>query len=573
VVQVKVLKIFMVILMVCGVVFLSVSCSSSSNSATTAKATNYTVKTGTLTVSITGTGNLAYSKTEDLAFELDGYVANVLVEEGDKVTKGQELANLNTTDWKDQISALEKKVTSAKRSVADAQRTVDSKQLAVSQAEIDLANAQYSLNQIDDVKIAQAKIDEIQKQIDYDESVIKDPSSSDNDVSQYREDLATQKEKLSKAYKNLNNVISTGSSGLSTTDNVSISSKVALTIAQAALKVQQEQADLDSSKTAVDNAKLDLADAQSNQQDAQDNLDELNSESPIIKAPFDGYITKVNVNGGDEVFKGKVAVVIADPTQFDANIKVAESDIYSVKLGGDATVSVDALSDLTFPARITFISPTATVSSGVVNYSVVVTLTSLKPVSTTTQTTAQNLSGQSSLSQGNLPTGTMTRTRPTGSFSGFPQGTPPAGFANMDNSAAGTNPTQTGSTAAAATTTAAAATTTDNVTLMDGLSATVSIVSKQATNALIVPSKALTKQGGNYSVQVINGTQTETRSVQIGITDGTNTVITSGLTAGEVITYGGKIASSGSTTTTTTANRNNGVIPGVGGGGPPPGGF
>ena len=102
------------------------------------------------------------------------------------------------------------------------------------------------------------------------------------------------------------------------------------------------------------------------------------SKSPTITAPFDGYITSVKVKGGDEVFKGSVALTIADPNQFEADILVTENDIASVKLDGEATVSLDALSDLTFPAKITWIAPTATVSSGVVNYKVTVTLTSLK---------------------------------------------------------------------------------------------------------------------------------------------------------------------------------------------------
>jgi hypothetical protein len=70
---------------------------------------------------------------------------------------------------------------------------------------------------------------------------------------------------------------------------------------------------------------------------------------------------------------------LADPDQFEANIFVTELDVFSIKIGGDATVSIDALSGLSFPAKITAIAPLATVSQGVVSYEVTVELTSLQP--------------------------------------------------------------------------------------------------------------------------------------------------------------------------------------------------
>lgn len=70
----KLIKLFSAVLIVCGMLFLSVSCSSSSSSTSTTKTLTTTVKTGDLSISITGTGNLAYAKTEKLAFEMAGYV-------------------------------------------------------------------------------------------------------------------------------------------------------------------------------------------------------------------------------------------------------------------------------------------------------------------------------------------------------------------------------------------------------------------------------------------------------------------------------------------------------------------
>ncbi len=55
---------------------------------TTTKTLTATVRKGSLTESITGTGNLAYSNVEKLAFEMAGYVEAVMVSAGDTVKKG-----------------------------------------------------------------------------------------------------------------------------------------------------------------------------------------------------------------------------------------------------------------------------------------------------------------------------------------------------------------------------------------------------------------------------------------------------------------------------------------------------
>jgi HlyD family secretion protein len=522
----KLIKLFSAVLIVCGMLFLSVSCSSSSSSTSTTKIVTTTVKTGDLSISITGTGNLAYAKTEKLAFEMAGYVEEVLVSAGDTVVEGQELVKLNTSDWEDQITALKKQLVNAQRSLAKAERTVGDKQLAVVQAEISLQSAEYNLKQITPVKQAQASIDSIETDIVFAQNMLRVPGE---DTSYWRERLDELQDDLKAAKQKLQDIISG--------KGINISDSVAIQISQLELKVEQSERDVEDARLAVEDAKLDQADSEVSVQDAQNALNKANNKSPIIKAPFDGYITKVNVSGGDEIQKGTVAVQISDPTEFQADILVAESDIYSVNLGGEATVSLDALSDSTYPATITKISPTATVSSGVVNYEVVVTLSSLVPNSTGQSTSSQL---PASPAMGAAATGFQTDRKFTASSS-------------SDNKTKG----------------AVSTSTSQSVTLMDGLSATVEIISAQAKNALIIPSKAITQQGPNYTVQVVKGTTTETRTVKIGITDGTNTVITDGLTAGEQISYSTKSTSSSASTT---ATNNNMGVPGIGGGGPPAGG-
>lgn len=88
--------------------------------------------------------------------------------------------------------------------------------------------------------------------------------------------------------------------------------------------------------------------------------------------------------------------------------------------------------------------------------------------------------------------------------------------------------------------------------ILPNMAATANIITATATDALYVPSAALiTQNGTNYAKTLVNGKEVDV-AVEVGISDDTNTVITSGLTEGEkVIT--GTIAAGAKTTTTGTS--------------------
>ncbi len=538
--KMKLVKILGVLVILCAIVFTSFSCTSGAAATATPTTRTATVTKGTLTNAITATGNLAYSTTQDLAFQIPGYVDKINVSAGDTVKKGQELANVDTSTYQDTINNLTKalynaqsaltskqrNLTSKQTALAAAQRAVTSAQFVLNQAQIDIDSANYTLSNIAQVKNAQDAVD-------YYQLAIETAKAAHQPVDQ------STKDGLIAATKNLNSVLAI--------TNINLTTSAALAITQAKQNValkqktfQDAQQAIEDAKTAVvnaqldiDQAKLDLTQAQQDVATAQSNLDEGKSKSPTIYAPFDGYIINIPtlMIGGAEVFKGSIAMTIADPTQFEAVVLVTETDINTVKLDGIATVSLDALS-LTFPAKISFIAPTATISSGVVNYKVTVELTSLKPVTAGRQNT-----------QGGLPAGA----------------TPPAGSIRTT----GATPSRTGPSAAApsgaASTGAAATAATPNFTLKQGLSATVSIINQQKDNVLYVPSRAVTRLGATQTVKVINGTAVETRTVTTGMTDGTNTEILTGLAEGENVTY------STTASPATTTNRGGGPgIPGIG---------
>lgn len=585
----KLVKIVTTMLIICGLVFLSFGCSSKANS-TTVKTQTYTVEKSSLSVAVTGTGNLALSRTEDLAFEIAGYVEEVLVKEGESVKEGQELARLDTSEWDKQLRTLSKALVTAERQVAakesavtkaerqivakesavtKAERQVTAKELALRQAQLDLQTAEDNLSEISAVKAVQDDIDNAEYTLKLAKSMLAGEFTDSvqlYDVGYWSQLVVNAKADLADAQRRLQDILD-GS-------NLDVSDDVAQQVAAKQLQVEKSQLALQDAETAVDDAEVavidaqlavddaqialvdaqaDYDDARLDLTDAQNALDEAKGLSPIIKASFDGFITKINVTGGDDVQKGTIAMQLADPNQFAAKILVTEEDVFSVKEGAGATVSLSALSDISFPAKITKISPTASVSSGVVNYAVTVTLTSLQPI-----TASQNAAIR-------------------------PPSTSATGTATSDNSTIGTLPALPQSTTGATQPPGAAlrsvpsdnmtsTTSSQSVTLRDGLSATVSIISQHKDNILVVPSKAITRQGGNSTVQVVTATGTETRVVKTGMTDGSYTEITEGLSEGEQVIIKTSTSSASSTSSTTRTDTQIG-IPGLGGqGGAPPGG-
>jgi membrane fusion protein, macrolide-specific efflux system len=198
----------------------------------------------------------------------------------------------------------------------------------------------------------------------------------------------------------------------------------------------------------------------------------------------------------------------------------------------------------------------------VVNYTVQldVDITEVKNTSTTALSTG---SPAAQVPTGTPPQGDSMPTPPAGGQGASMGGQAPTGISR-------TNAPANNQVVPAATTTI-----TQIPTLKEGLSVNITIEIEKKTDVLLLPSKAVTKSGGKYTVKILNsdGKTTEIRSVTTGLSDWANTEITSGVTEGETVVLSSTSSSSSSSTKTTSTKSSSvgsmGSIMG-GGGGPPP---
>lgn len=283
----------------------------------------------------------------------------------------------------------------------------------------------------------------------------------------------------------------------------------------------------------IEMREMQVKQAQMKLEDAQKSLDEHLALSPQIVAPFDGFITSVNSEGGDEVMKGTVAMTITDPNRFEVDILVSENDIAQITEGMKAEVTVDVLS-ITLPAEVAYIAPTATISSGVVNYKVTIQVATLEEY-------AARLQSQMSAAEQRMQEHT-----PSGGVPGQLRQALDAGDITEEEAAVLMERMQSeGASLRSSEQMPSAAAMLEGISLRQGLSVSVTLIVAERTDALLVPNVAISTAGGQAFVTIVGADGSEERrQITTGVSDWQYTEILGGLAEGEVVKSSGVVTTS-----------------------------
>jgi multidrug resistance efflux pump len=284
-------------------------------------------------------------------------------------------------------------------------------------------------------------------------------------------------------------------------------------------------ADIQAQQSQVQLATLSLAQAKKGLEGAQ------------IIAPFDGAVAALNINVGDTVGTSSssssssttAAIVLNTPNAIILNLSIGESDLPNVKAGESGTATFDAIAGTVFPIVIDSVGTNPTTTQGVVTY----------------QARAHIVAGQGARQAAGGFTG-RSRT-PSAGQTPQAQGTPNA----APNAAPNATPN--------ATATAAA-------TPVPGMNATVTIITAQSQNVLVVLTAAIQRDGTNSVVTIQNDDGSTARQVvETGLSDGANTEITDGLQEGQTVIIPSVTAASNTSSQTTPATGGNRFFGGAGG--------
>jgi HlyD family secretion protein len=140
------------------------------------------------------------------------------------------------------------------------------------------------------------------------------------------------------------------------------------------------RSDLDVARAARDQARaqVDAALAQVTQQQASTQATRLNLQRTVIRSPVDGVVLTRSVEPGQTVAASLQAPVLfqiaEDLSRMEIVLAIDEADIGQVKAGQDVAFTVDAFPERRFEGRVQQVRLSATNTSNVITYPVVVTV-------------------------------------------------------------------------------------------------------------------------------------------------------------------------------------------------------
>lgn len=135
--------------------------------------------------------------------------------------------------------------------------------------------------------------------------------------------------------------------------------------------------DYDATSAAAARARAQVASAEAEIQVARAKLDfdQTNLAKAEIRSPIDGVVLSREVEPGQTIAASlqapKLFTLAEDLTKMELEVDVDEADVGQVREGQDATFTVDAYPDRTFPARITQLRYASETVNGVVTYKAV----------------------------------------------------------------------------------------------------------------------------------------------------------------------------------------------------------
>ena len=93
-----------------------------------------------------------------------------------------------------------------------------------------------------------------------------------------------------------------------------------------------------------------------------------------ITSPINGVIAQLDVSNGGSVTQGADIATIIDPDAMQTVVSVDESDISKVQAGQQANITVSSITGTTFTGEVAEVNPIGTSNNGVTDYNVTVTI-------------------------------------------------------------------------------------------------------------------------------------------------------------------------------------------------------
>jgi HlyD family secretion protein len=365
-----------------------------------------TVTKGSITETVSVTGNTTPMQNVSLGFQNSGIISHVYYNLGDTVNAGDVIAELNTADLSAALQQAQAQLDTQKANLASLQQGTRPEQLALDESAVTDANTAL-LNAIQNGYIqAQDGINNKISPFFGTNSTIQEPivlsSQYYNLLPTMLQTVSSWNSEVSSATpsdpsklavdvdKYLSSLISSVDSVNSDVSSQANQTNLPLSVVQPLLaQITAVRVTLTNTKTAVDNTlstlvadqgALTLAQAgptadnvasqQAQVEQAQAGVSsaEVNLQNSKIVAPISGVITQQDAKIGQLTSMGTSLVSIVGSSGFEVDTGVAETDIGKIVLGDKAIMTLDAFPNETFTGSVFYVAPAETNTQGVITY-------------------------------------------------------------------------------------------------------------------------------------------------------------------------------------------------------------
>jgi HlyD family secretion protein len=328
---------------------------------------------GPLTATVGATGTVRANQFAMLTFQTSGTVELVAADLGDQVQVDEVLAKLKQTSLPSQVILAQADLVSAQRALDDllySDQAWAAAQQALAQAKDALKDAEYmrrvrqegnrvSSDTLDATRanlvLAEYEVDRAQDEF----NMVSGRADDDPIRALAVSKLAAAHQKRDSILRNLN-----WYTGHPTElDQALLDADVAI----AEARLADAEREWERLKDGPD--PTDIAAAEARVAAAQ-----ASSELSMIKTPFSGTITSVEIKPSDQVSPGTLAFGLADLSHLFVDVDVSEIDINRVRVGQPVTLNFDAVLDKVYQGEVVEISMTGNIVQGVVNFKVTVEL-------------------------------------------------------------------------------------------------------------------------------------------------------------------------------------------------------
>ena len=316
----------------------------------------YQVGRGDVTLSVSAIGLLSAERVNSLSFLTAGRVLEVRVQRDDYVLEGDILARLDDTAAR---LSYEQALLGVERAELDLQDLLEPDETQIRLAEAALASARGAYLSV----VTAVSSDQISAaQLAYEQAlntfnVLQDYVDSGLPPDQYEMARARAGEAF----------VNAQIAGLQLEQLRNSTNPQA---GAAAARVRQAEQELERVKAGPTQAQRDAAQQAIRRAENQLERARVAYERTVLRAPFDGVISQLNVEVGTLVGPGLPAIEITDVEPLELTVQVDEVDVGRIREGMEVRVELDALPDVILPARLTRIAQTGNASGGIVTYDV-----------------------------------------------------------------------------------------------------------------------------------------------------------------------------------------------------------